>query len=187
VPHTLRSGAVGAVLIGILCTAAAAAAPGAAPVEHGAWKHHHSTFSYYGLTSLYTCDGLEDKVKEILLYLGARSDALVQATGCSPGPNSPSHTAFVTVDFNTVQATPDSADADGMQAQWADRQVAARHPRFIDAGDCELIDGLRTVLKDGFSWRGLDYSTTCVPYDLSLGGFNVRGEVLQPSAPPPAH
>jgi hypothetical protein len=186
-------------LLGILCAAGAVAAPGAPPIEpsapiegsvqieRSAWKHHHSSFSYYGLTALYTCDGLEEKVKQILLYLGARPDAQVQATGCSPGPNSPSHTAFVTADFNTVQATADSADADGVRAEWAGRQVAPRHPRFIDAGDCELIDGLRAVLKDGFSWRGLDYSATCVPYDLSLGDFNVRGEVLQPATPPAAH
>lgn len=200
-PHSLRPGAAGAVLLGILCAVGAGAAHGAAPIEpsapingtasieRSAWKHHHSTFSYYGLTALYTCDGLEEKVKQILLYLGARPDAQVQATGCGPGPDSPSHTAFVTVDFNTVQAeaTPDSGDAVGVQAQWAGRQVAPRHPRFIDAGDCELIDGLRAVLKDGFSWRGLDYSATCVPYDLTLGDFNVRGEVLQPTTPPATH
>ena len=68
-PHTLRSGAVGAVLLGILCMAAGGQAHGAAPVERGTWKHHHSTFSYYGLTALYTCDGLEEKVNDI--YFGA--------------------------------------------------------------------------------------------------------------------
>jgi hypothetical protein len=192
--HLQRLGASGAVLVWILlgmapgrADSAADQAGAAAPNERSAWKHHHATFAYYGITSAYSCDGLEDKVKEILLYLGARQDAHVQATGCPRGPSSPSHQAFVTVDFDAVQAAPDSSDTDNVQAHWADLQVAPRHPRFIEEGDCELIDGLRAVLKDGFSWRGLEYSTSCIPHQLELGGFKVQGAVLQPAAPAAAH
>ncbi len=158
-----------------------------ASAERSAWKHHHAAFQYYGLTALYTCDGLEDKVKQILLFLGARKDAQVQATGCFRGPNSPSHEAFVTVDFDTLQAAPESSDADIVQAHWAATQVTPRRPQFMDEGDCELVDGMRAVVKEGFSWRGLDYNASCVPYSLTLGGFNVRGEVLRPTVPAAAH
>jgi hypothetical protein len=192
--HAQRLGAAGAVLAWILlglapgrAYSAADQLDAAAPMEPGAWKHHHVTFVYYGLTALYTCDGLEDKVKEILLFLGARRDALVQASGCARGPDSPSHEAFVTVDFDALQAAAATTDVDNVQARWTAMQVAPRHPRFIDEGDCELMDDLRAVLKDGFSWRGLDYSASCVPHNLSLGGFHVRGQVLQPVAPAPAH
>jgi hypothetical protein len=188
-----RLGAAGAVLVALLLGLGSLAAnsasdqPGAvSSSERSAWKHHHATFSYYGLTSLYTCDGLEDKVKQILLYLGARKGVQVQAS-CARGPNAPSHQAWVTVDFDALQAAPDSPDADSVQAHWAATQVAPRRPRFMEDGDCELIDDLRAVLKDGFSWRGLDYRASCVPHNLELGGFEVRGEVLQPAAPAPAH
>jgi hypothetical protein len=193
VTHLQRLGAAGAVLGWILlgiapgrADSAADQVDTAAATEQSAWKHHHATFSYYGLTTLYTCDGLEDKVKQILRYLGARKDMQVQAS-CARGPNAPSHQAWVTVDFDTVQAAPDASDADNVQARWAPMQVAPRHPRFMEDGDCELVDGLRAVLKDGFSWRGLDYNTNCVPHDLWLGGFQVRGEVLLPAAPAAAH
>jgi len=199
-PHALRPGAAGAIVCSTLLAlgsgvARSAAEPpaaadqpaAAATAERSAWKHHHVAFQYYGLTALYTCDGLEDKVKQILLFLGARKDAQVQATGCFRGPNSPSRQAFVTVDYNALQAAPDSSDADSVQAHWAPTQVTPRRPRFMDEGDCELVDGMRAVLKDGFSWRGLDYSASCVPYSLSLGGFNVRGEVLQATVPAAAH
>jgi hypothetical protein len=161
---------------------AADQAGAAAATESVAWKHHHATFSYYGLTALYTCDGLEDKVKQILLYLGARKDVQVQAS-CARGPTAPSHQAFVTVDFDALAAASGAGDAGDVQAHWTATQVEPRHPRFMEAGDCELIDDLRTVLKDGFSWRGLDYNASCVPYNLDLGGFQVRGQVLQPAAP----
>ncbi len=199
-PHASRPGAAGAIVFSTLLALAggrassataqpAAAEQPAATVtsERSAWKHHHVAFQYYGLTALYTCDGLEDKVKQILLFLGARKDAQVQATGCFRGPNSPSHQAFVTVDFDALQAAPESTDADSVQAHWAATQVTPRRPRFMDEGDCELVDGLRAVVKDGFSWRGLDYRASCVPYSLSLGGFDVRGEVLQLTVPAPAH
>jgi hypothetical protein len=193
-PHVQRLGAAGAALVWMLlgmvpgrADSAADQAGATAPTERSAWKHHHLSFAYYGLTSAYTCDSLEDKVKEILLYVGARKDAQVQATGCPRGPSSPSHQAFVTADFDTLQAAPDSSDADSVQARWADLQVAPRHPRFMDDGDCELVDGLRPVLKDGFSWRGLDYSTNCIPHQLLLGSFAVRGAVLQPAAAVAAH
>ncbi|HXN10737.1 MAG TPA: hypothetical protein VN859_05800 [Steroidobacteraceae bacterium] len=193
-PHASRLGAAGAILLSTLLAVASGRTFGAAdqpvapvPAERSAWKHHHVVFSYYGLTALYTCDGLEDKVRQILLFLGARKDAQVQATGCPRGPSSPSHQAFVTADFDALQAAPDSSDADNVQAHWAATQVTPRRPRFMDEGDCELVDGMRALLKDGFSWRGLDYNASCVPYSLSLGGFNVRGEVLQPSVIAPAH
>ncbi len=193
-PHVQRLGAAGAVLGWILlgmasgsAYSAADQAGSAAPTERSAWKHHHVTFAYFGITAAYTCDSLEDKVKQILLYVGARQDAQVQATGCPRGPSSLSHQAVVTVDFDTLQAAPDSSDADSVQARWADMQVAPRHPRFMDEGDCELIDGMRPVLKDGFSWRGLDYSTSCFPHELPLDGFAVRGAVLRPAAPVAAH
>src|SRR3984957_19034763 len=53
-------------------------------VVTGAWQHHKVRFNYVGFTSLYTCDGLEDHVRQILLHIGARKDIDVRATGC-PG------------------------------------------------------------------------------------------------------
>ncbi len=39
------------------------------------WQHRQLTFAYSGFTTLYTCEGLADHVRQILQYLGARKDA----------------------------------------------------------------------------------------------------------------
>ena len=36
------------------------------------WKEQHLRFYYLGRTSRYSCDGLRDKVRAMLLELGAR-------------------------------------------------------------------------------------------------------------------
>src|SRR5882762_7567558 len=68
----------------------------------GSWQHHTVKLNYYGITALYTCSGLEDHVKDILVHFGARKDAKVRASGCFRGPDSPSHSAWIDADFYTL-------------------------------------------------------------------------------------
>ncbi len=42
------------------------------------WKEQHLEFSYMGRTARYSCEGLRDKMRSLLLDLGARRDL----TGC---------------------------------------------------------------------------------------------------------
>src|ERR1700675_27916 len=46
------------------------------------WKEQHLEFFYMGRTSRYSCDGLRDKVRAMLLDLGARRDLKISAVGC---------------------------------------------------------------------------------------------------------
>ena len=47
------------------------------------WKEQHLNFFYMGRTSRYSCEGLRDKVRAMLLDLGARRDIRVTALGCA--------------------------------------------------------------------------------------------------------
>jgi len=49
------------------------------------WHPQQLTLNYSGFTTLYSCDGIEHKVREILLTFGARKDLTVRATGCNEG------------------------------------------------------------------------------------------------------
>jgi hypothetical protein len=162
---------------------ATAPAEAAAPPEATAWQHHHVTFNYFGITALYTCDGLEGKVGQILLFFGARRGLQVQANGCPRGPDSLSRFAWVTADFDTLAAAPpDTAAADIVQAQWTAFKLDGQRPFFMGEGDCELISAMKPMLTQNFTWRGLAYDTGCTPHQISLDDFQVRGEVLKSSA-----
>jgi hypothetical protein len=47
------------------------------------WKEHRLDFSYMGRTARYSCEGLRDKMRSLLLDLGARRDLKVSLLGCN--------------------------------------------------------------------------------------------------------
>jgi hypothetical protein len=173
--NRLFAAALGAIALG--CGPAMADAPQATT-----WQHHHENFTYFGITALYSCDGLEGKISQILLFLGARKDLRVQAGGCPRGSSSPSRMATVTADFDTLSAAADAPAAQIVQAQWTPFKLDARHPMFMGEGDCELMRAVQPMLTRDFSLRSLDYSVACTPHQLSIADFGVRGEVLKSSA-----
>jgi hypothetical protein len=144
------------------------------------WQHHESTFNYFGFTTRYSCDGLEDKVRELLLYFGARKDLKVQATGC-PNPNRPSANAWVSVDFYSLAAA-DSSATDTVPGHWSKIVVAPDRPIWMGRGECELMEQIKDVLTKSFSVRNMDYQTTCIPHEITIGDYSTKGEVLKSAA-----
>jgi len=152
-------------------------ATAAAPVPT-VWQPHKAGFDYIGLTSTYTCDGLQSKVRQLLVYLGARKDLTVSATGCGPSDFPMGGVVRVDVEFQTLAVAPDTLATPG-HGYWAPLRVAARRPTFIENGDCELIDQIHHLVTDNFSLRNLDYDARCTPHDVYMDSFDVRGEVLR--------
>jgi hypothetical protein len=150
-----------------------------ADVVTSAWQHHKVTFNYVGFTSLYTCDGLEDHVRQILLHLGARKDANVRASGC-PGPyGRPSQTAWVNADFYTLAPAAAAGASDTVQARWTALEVTPQRPSFMGDGDCELVQEMKDLITKNFSLRNIEYHTDCVPHEIVLDGFAVKGQALK--------
>jgi hypothetical protein len=162
----------------------AAAPPGAVPSAVAEapvlaeWAPHHVEFSYFGITTLYTCDGLESQVKRILLQLGARPDARVRASGC-PGIDLPSRTAWVDADFHTLVPTTDATARDTIKARWTPKLLQAQRPNFLGYGDCELVSEMRGLISQNFSTRGLDYSAHCFPHVENPDDYQIKADVLQ--------
>jgi hypothetical protein len=155
----------------------------AADAVAGAWQHHQVTFNYLGFTTLYTCDGLESQVRQILLHLGARRDVSVTARGC-PGPyNTPSHSAWVSADFYALAPAADAGGSGAVKAHWAPVEVTPRRPFFIGDGDCELIREMKDLITQNFSLRDVEYRTSCTPHEVSVNGFAVKGESLRALTP----
>ena len=185
----IRSGvslAVVAALIGLSCWAliarAAVHTADSPPVDMaGAWQHHKVSFNYVGFTALYTCEGLEDQVRQILLYLGARKDVHVSARGC-PGPlDTPSHNASVNADFYTLAPVAGAGASDTVNARWTAFELTPRHPGFMGNGDCELMQSMKDLITKNFSLRNVEYRTDCFPHDVTLDEFSVKVQALRAS------
>jgi hypothetical protein len=173
-------------LSGLVCASTAAYAAerssDAVPAEvvSSQWQHHKVKFNYVGFTTLYTCDGLESHVRQILLHLGARKDITVTAAGC-PGPfDTPSHSAWVDADFYALAPAKDASGSDSVQGHWTALSMTPVRPGFMGSGDCELIQEMKPLITENFTLRNVDYRTDCYPHEITLNGFSVTGQALRP-------
>jgi hypothetical protein len=171
-----------AVAVGPMMVASGADAP-AKPedIVWGNWQHHKMTINYFGITSAYSCDSLEDRVREILLFLGARKDAKVNAAGCPRGQEVPSHTAWIETDFYTLAPVDSASSSGAVRAHWTSREINPRRPYYMDGGDCELMEQMKDLIAKSFAIRDLRYDTECVPHEIVADGFDVKGQALVPA------
>ena len=145
--------------------------------QSGVWEHHEASTSYFGQTTAYTCTGLEERVKQVLLYLGARSDAKVTAS--CPDPVRPVKTAVVKTDFYSLQPASSGA-SDAVAGQWVPVELMPQRPMFMGAGECELIYQFKDLLTKDFSFRDLKFQAACFPNSITLQDYRVKGQVLKP-------
>jgi len=163
----------------VTSAAAETAATPPADIVSGTWQHHKVTLNHFGITSLYTCDGLEGQVRQILLHLGARKDLKVTARGCPGGLNAPSHSAWVDADFYTLAQVADTTAPDAVKARWTPVQVTPRHPFFMGDGDCELIQEMKDLITMNFTLRDMVYRADCIPRSITIDSFAVEGQSLR--------
>jgi len=169
----------------ISCLPAAAIAvawSGRALSEPAVWQHHEAAIHYFARGTSYSCSGIEDKVRQILLYAGARRDLTVRATGCDQGPFLPSHMASVQVAFDALATAPDAATAGAIASEWVTLSMTPMRSKFLQPSDCDLVRAMKGVLTKSFSWQGLDFGTSCFPYARAANSFDVKGAVLQQAA-----
>jgi len=200
--EAVRALAGGAVLGFALAAAAAAAdaggavagvaATGTAAADKptsgsGTWQKHEYSFVSMGFTSTYSCEGLADKLKILLLAAGARTDAQAHSGACPSDFGRPVKLARADLVFYTL--VPDSREADGPQTDgaWHTVVLSSRSPREIKVGDCELVDQFRAQVLPLFATRNLVDQTTCVPHQDSGSVINLKFEtftaVAQPKRP----
>ena len=164
--------------------------------DPGIWQKHTMRFTFLGFTSTYSCDGLADKLKRLLIGAGARQDVKSYPDACSNGFGRPDKLASANLTFFTL--TPPAAAAGSSSAAgapgsrpaivgtWRAVQFAARSPRELELGDCELIEQFRDRLLPLFTTRNVDDHTTCVPHQLSGSNFDLKFEAFVPFPDKPA-
>jgi hypothetical protein len=181
----------GAGLLFLAWAGSAGSADTGSPIP-AVWKEQHLSFFYMGRTARYSCDGLRDKVRAMLLDLGARRDLAITALGCesaaarvrleSPGPT-----------LNIVVSTPALPDAKlkplhpgdlgKVEARFESFTITSDAFRNMGIADCELVEEFAHQILTKLVTRDLKQDITCVPYQQSGGRYLVRGEVLRTLPP----
>jgi hypothetical protein len=185
---TVLLGALSAAGVGS-AQAADTASDTAAPAAH--WEQRKIDFSYQGFTAHYTCDGLRDNVRDILIALGARKrDMEIQSTGCVHLTGVEPFPGVRGTFWVLVPGTADNADQAGkvQTTHWQTVDLVRVNNLVGDQGQCELLEQLKRQVLPLFTSRNLNFHSTCVPHQIQLGDIQFTVDVLRPvqSATPPA-
>jgi len=134
-----------------------------------------------GLTAVYTCSGLVDKLEDLLNQLEARD---VQITPiCALGRYTPDRLAQARVHFSSLipsgTAGPDSGP--GAAGLWKPIRWAPRHPYALEDGDCELMQEFRAKILPMFATRKLRAQLDCVPHQ-DTGAYSFGFDVFVPAS-----
>ncbi|HTB29029.1 MAG TPA: hypothetical protein VK715_08760 [Steroidobacteraceae bacterium] len=171
----------------------AAIAPPAPPTIAGnpraaVWKAQRVEFFYVGRTSRYSCDGLRDKVRAMLIDLGVRRDLTVAVIGC-PGYDHVSGAAMglrLKIEFSSPALPAAGArplhegDLAAVDARFQSFRIESDAFRNMGIGDCELVQQFAQQLLSKLTVRDVHQDIVCVPYQPDASRFLVRGEILKP-------
>jgi hypothetical protein len=176
------------VFLVLLAASGAVGADEPPAVQSGTWQKHQYSFVSLGFTSTYSCDGLADKLKRLLLAAGARADAKALPGACASEFGHVEKLARAELAFYTLvpdqgAKTPDGPRADGV---WRSVALAANSPRELGVGDCELVEQFRAQLLPMFTIRSVADQTTCVPHQESGSVINLKFETFAAAPAPPA-
>jgi hypothetical protein len=164
-------------------SAGSSASTPAGESQPAVWTEKELTFVYQGFTTRYSCDGLRDKVRGVLLDLGAEKKGLkVLQLGCSSPSGRPDPFPGVRVKMRILQ--PASGTADDKQppvpAHWKPVDLKLRDSFTTDSGECELVEQIRHKIVPAFATRNVDLKATCIPHQASATRPTLRLEVLAP-------
>ncbi len=172
--------------LGAVHAADTAAVPVPAPAAH--WVERKFDYTYMGFTTHFTCDGLRDDVRDVLLALGARKkDLKIQSRGCSR-LDGPEPFPGVSARFSVlVPVTPADigkvGSAPAQPAQWHNVDLVKRNQTGRDRAPCELLEQLKAQALPLFTSRNLVFASSCVPHQISLGEIHFSVDVLGPAPP----
>ena len=171
-----------ALFIGTAAPSVAATDPPAASHELAVWVPMELTFPYRQFTTQYSCSGLEQRVKKLLIELGARADLEVHGYGCTK-LTGPDPLAGVKIRMNVLEP---AGARPGLAAHWTRVDLLGDRETFEAAADCELIEQAAQKILPLFTVRNVDYHATCQPQSLSAEAVRLKADVLVADPNPPA-
>lgn len=147
------------------------------------WSEKELTFVYQGFTTHYSCDGLRDKMRGVLLDLGADEKTLkITQLGCTSLAGRPDPFPGVKAKMRVLEAVAGTADDKAVPAHWQPVDLKLRNSYLTDSGECELVEQIRQRVLPLFAVRDVDLKTNCIPHQATATRPMLKLEVLAPDA-----
>jgi len=164
---------LGASLSLLALSAGAQAATQDANAVTARWQPYSFNFVFMGLSTYYSCSGLENRLEQILLQLGAKPDVQVSASGCFEGDRvSKMVTASVRVAMPVeVAAAADATQSNDTTRIDAQRKIVTLNTQlsgYTGSGDCELMEEVRDRLLPEVKLKALENNLHCIPWQEML-------------------
>lgn len=168
-------------LVGLISAAPAwPADAGAGSPIPAVWKEEHLSFRYMGRTSRYSCEGLRDKVRAMLLVVGARRDLGITALGCEEPAVQVLSIVFSAPALPSPKMRPlHAGDLAAVEARYETFTITSDAFRNMGVADCELVEEFAHQILPKLATRVLKQDISCVPFQESGGRFLIRGEILK--------
>ena len=155
--------------------------PLAADALQARWQPQQVKFHFSAFDVFYTCDGIRSKVRRLLRHFGAHHEVRV-AGSCGGDRHRPQPFFNMFLAFSTPSpvASGDQVPGETFEAEYQELQVGYNKPRFLDYGDCELVEQFRREVLPFFEADGYETGLKCLPGHRSLSGIAVNANVLRP-------
>jgi len=143
------------------------------------WADKELSFVYQGFTTRYSCDGLRDKMRDVLLDLGADKKSLkVTQLGCTSDAGRPDPFPGVKVKMRVLQPASASAAQETVPAHWKPVDLKLRNSLVTDSGECELVEQIRQRVLPLFAVRNVVEQSNCIPHQATATRPTLKLEVL---------
>jgi hypothetical protein len=146
------------------------------------WKPQRVTFSFTSQSTFYSCNELENRLRRVLLVLGAHEQMHVDRSQCSPqtqlrlnitfsspieatAENVRALTTFTTEDQLVAQLRgielPTAEDLRRFPAEWQTISLSRDRRLRLRASDCELLEQIRRQLLLQLATRDVSRRIVC--------------------------
>lgn len=169
-------------LVGILGVCVASSLLAEDPTRVATWRERRVEFVYAGRGTRYSCEGLTEKVRALLLELGARSDLELVPSDCRdvdrarPPAGQP---RLRIVFFAPMPSAGVAAAGVPLRARFEPFALMSDAFGNLGVGDCELVQGFADQILPRLSVRRVIREISCSPLRPSGNRYRVRGEVLK--------
>ncbi|MGH8327547.1 MAG: hypothetical protein ACRET2_12370 [Steroidobacteraceae bacterium] len=140
---------------------------------------------------------MTEQVRSVLLQLGARKQGLnVHPLGCTGSFGSPQPFPQVAGTLEVLEPLSSSESSESgksgesgklggssgphIAAHWQAVHVSLGRSAMANAGQCELLEQVKSRILPLFATRDVRFQTNCFPHHLTLPGAVLQLEVLKP-------